>query len=690
MKKTLLNLFAIILAVSMVFTMAPLSMEKAYAEGTAAIDGMMYSVDEEYETAALYSLEDKEQSTITIPSGFNFEGRDYTVTSIRSSAFYYCTNLTTVTIPESVTSIEEGAFNDCTGLTTVNFGGSKAQWDAITGDGKPTGTGVTVNYAKEYPVFTTINGVAYVLNEENEERMATVTGYTADLPADVTIPPSVKYENEDFTVKSIKAFAFNECGTLKTITIPEGVTNIGNCAFWDSGLTSVTFAEGSKLTTIDEGAFAECQSLGTVTIPESVTSIGENAFENCTGMTTITIPESVTSIGKNAFSGCSGLTTVNFGGSKSQWDAITGDGKPTGVTLNYAKYYPVFTTINGVAYVLNEDRTATVTRYTDDLPADVIIPLSVTYENKEYSVTSLGNNAFTRCSALKTIKLPDSLIRIGNYAFRWSGLESIIISASVTSIGWEAFLDAKQLTTVAFAEGSLIKAIPENTFYGCTNLATITIPESVTSIGKNAFYGCTGLTTVNYGGSKSQWDAITGEGKPTNVTVICAKEYPAPTTVGGVVYLLNENGTATVTGYTADLPAEVIIPQSIKYENEDFSVKSIKDFAFMDCSSLKNITIPEGVTNIGNCAFWDSGLTSVTFEEGSKLTTIDAGAFAGCQSLGAITIPEGVTSIKKNAFYSCNSMETITIPESVTSIGEYAFYNCFSMTTITIPESVTS
>ena len=380
--------------------------------------------------------------------------------------------------------------------------------------------------------------------------------------------------------------------------------------------------------------------------------------------------------------------------------------------------------------MLNEDRTATVSGHTDDLPAEVTIPQSVPYgeEAEEYtvtsigakafydcealktiklpdSITSIGDNAFIYCGALETIKLPDSLIRIGNYAFRWSGLTTITIPASVTSIGKEVFLSAEQLTTVVFAEGSAITTIPRGMFYGCSNLGPIEIPESVTSIGYYAFYncksmttitipvsvtsieegafkGCTGLTTINYGGSQYQWDAITGDGKPANVTVICAKEYPAPTTVGGVVYLLNENGTATVTGYTADLPAEVIIPQSIKYENEDFSVKSIKDFAFMDCSSLKNITIPEGVTSIGNSAFWDSGLTSVTFEEGSKLTTIDAGAFAGCQSLGAITIPEGVTSIENGAFYSCRSMETISIPESVTSIGENAFSRCAGLTTV--------
>ena len=601
MKKTLLNLFAIILAVSKVFTMAPLSMEKAYAEGTAAINGMMYSVDEEYETAALYGLEKetREQSTITIPSGIYFEGY-YTVTSIRRGAFDYCTNLTTVTIPESVTSIEEDAFNYCTGLTTVNYGGSKYQWDAITGDGKPTN--VTVNFAKEYPASTTVGGVVYLLNENGT---ATVTGYTADLPAEVIIPQSIKYENEDFSVKSIKDFAFMDCSSLKNITIPEGVTNIGNCAFWDSGLTSVTFEEGSKLTTIDAGAFAGCQSLGaitipegvtsikknafyscnsmeTITIPESVTSIGEYAFYNCFSMTTITIPESVTSIGENAFSGCAGLTTVNFGGSKSQWDVITGDGKPANVTVNFAKEYPASTTINGVVYVLNEDRVAKVEGYTEALQAEVTILPSVSYKDEDYTVTSIGEsafrecnnltsitipdsvksietkafyvcealetiklpdsiisigiNAFTNCGALKTIKLPDSLTSIGNYAFRWSGLESIIIPASVTSIGSEAFLGSSALTSVEFAEGSAITTIPIGLFSGCGKLEPIEIPEGVKSIGESAFYHCYSMTTitipesvtsirngafqsvpltaVNFGGSKSQWDAITGEGKP--------------------------------------------------------------------------------------------------------------------------------------------------------------------------------
>ena len=126
---------------------------------------------------------------------------------------------------------------------------------------------------------------------------------------------------------------------LQTITIPEGVTSIGDSAFKGcTGLTSITIPEG--VTSIGNYAFQNCSSLTSITIPNSVTSIGSSAFQNCTSLTSITIPEGVTSIGDSAFNGCSGLKTINYTGTEEQWNAISkGKNWNYGTSLNVIYNY---------------------------------------------------------------------------------------------------------------------------------------------------------------------------------------------------------------------------------------------------------------------------------------------------------------------------------------------------------------
>ncbi|MBQ5778465.1 MAG: leucine-rich repeat domain-containing protein [Paludibacteraceae bacterium] len=150
----------------------------------------------------------------------------------------------------------------------------------------------------------------------------------------------------------------------------------------------------------------------------------------------------------------------------------------------------------------------------------------------------------------------------------------------------------------------------------------------------------------------------------------------------------NESKTASVTyrgyglwDYSDEYTGEVVIPSTVTYEGEEYSVKSIGDDAFFECSSLTTITLPEGVTEIGRGAFgYCTSLTSITLPEGVK--SIGDDAFFECSSLTSITLPEGVTEIGRGAFANCSSLTSITLPESVTSIGEVAF-DCSSLASIT-------
>ncbi len=193
-------------------------------------------------------------------------------------------------------------------------------------------------------------------------------------------------------------------------------------------------------------------------------------------------------------------------------------------------------------------------------------------------------------------------------------------------------------------------------FEGCSGLTSVTIPNSVTSIGYKAFYGCSGLTAVNYTGTIAQWCGID------------FSPYSNPTIYS---HTLSINGS---------LLTNLVIPEV---------VTEIKPYAFRGCSGLTSVTIPDGVTSIGSQAFEDcSGLTSVTIP--NSVTSIGSSAFSGCSGLTSVTIGSGVTSIGNSAFWGCSGLTSVTIPDGVTSIGNGAFEDCSGLTSVTIGSGVTS
>ena len=246
---------------------------------------------------------------IVIPETVTYMNRTRKVTSI-GFAFYKCSNLTSVTIPNSVTSIKEWAFKDCTGLTSVTIGNSVSliEWEAFDGC-----TGLKKVIISDIAAWCEITfDLSYHGTNEQLACWSNPLFYAHHLFSD---------ENTEITnlvipnsVTSINRNAFCGCSGLTSVTIPNSVTSIGNYAFYGcSGLTSVTI--GNNVTTIGQYAFYNCRGLTSVTIPNSVTSIGNSAFEGCSGLKSVTIPNSVTSLGSSAFRDCSGLTSVTIGNS---------------------------------------------------------------------------------------------------------------------------------------------------------------------------------------------------------------------------------------------------------------------------------------------------------------------------------------------------------------------------------------
>ena len=246
------------------------------------------------------------------------------------------------------------------------------------------------------------------------------------------------------------------------------VSGIGTCT--DAEILIPPSYNGDKVTSIGGGAFQGCTGLTSIVIPDSVTSIRTVAFQGCSNLTSIDIPNSVTSIDITAFQGCSNLTEIRV-----------------------TEGNPVFHS-DGNCLIETKTKTLVLGFKNSVIPNDG-------------SVTSIGPLAFSTCSGLTSIDIPDSVTSIDLGAFsNCTGLTSIDIPDSVTNIGNSAFSDCSGLTSVTIPDS--VTSIGDMAFSSCTSLISIHIPTSVTSMGGSAFFKCFNLTDIYYTGTESEWNAI--------------------------------------------------------------------------------------------------------------------------------------------------------------------------------------
>ncbi|MCL2014161.1 MAG: leucine-rich repeat protein [Oscillospiraceae bacterium] len=507
------------------------------------------------------------------------------------------------------------------------------------------------------PAVLASNETEFAFNETT----GTVTGYTGS-SLDIEIPGTIN----GITVKAIGAWAFANQSDITNITIPNSVISIGDSAFeFCYALESIVIPD--NVVTIGEKAFGSHSKLASVTIGSSVETIGYQAFRgdqfSTPALASIHIPASVTSIGDRVFERCSSLAEITVDESN-----------------------PAYADIDGVLFNKAETR---LIRYPEN-------KTGITYDVPE-GVTAISAYAFEYSQKLTKITIPEGVTHIEERTFNYcTDLTDVTLPDGLKSIGNHAFYWCSSLLNINFPDG--LESIGEETFDQCSSLnnAINNMPDSVYSIGSRAFfrtnwYSSSDAVTprVMYVGKVAyEWIGV----MPENTELIQSNTDPAlklRTDTTGIADLAFSNDNFTQVGNnleSIDIPDSVVhIGYRAFYSNEGLTglnlgsgVKTIDREAFMYCTALESITIPNSVETIGSMAsasggafYGCVGLTDVTFENGLK--SIGAGTFSGCSGLTDIELPNGLEKIGSRAFENCTDLVGIIVPDSVESVGFHAF-----------------
>ena len=519
-----------------------------------------------------------------------------------------------------------------------------------------------------------VDGIYYKIN--GNEATVTYQGTIFNSMAysgDVVIPESVTYNGTTYSVTAIGNFTFYKCSGLTSVSIPNSVTSIGINVFYECiGLTSVTIP--NSVTSIGGGAFFSCSGLTSVTIPNSVITIGDDAFYGCSGLTSIFIPNSVTAIGYYAFYNCYELSDV-YCFSKS----------PSSISLG-----------NLVFYLEGEDYSGRTLHVLDNS--------SVYWYQEDTSWSQYFES------------IVESYFEVNGIYYSMLSESEVAVASSPYNNKYSGQIFIPE--TVAF-EGRtfVVTTINKSAFYGCGGLTSVNIPNSVTSIGKYAFEDCISLSNINVASDNPVYDSR------ENCNAII--ETASNTLIAGCNNTVIPHGIISI-GYGAFRESgitSIVIPGS---------VHTIGEKAFMQCESLTDVTLSEGLLLIDEEAFSETEITEIqlpeslvriveqAFEE-TPLKSITlpknvaflgneedyeddlyGGVFDYCYSLTEVNVDELNTTyascdgilmtkdMKSLLYFPCGRTGECVIPNTVTTIYNDAFDGCRGLTSVTIPSAVTT
>lgn len=590
------------------------------------------------------------------------------VQSIGREAFRKCTSLTSIAIPSSVNLIKSGAFGSCSNLTHISVASGNTIYDS-----REDCNGI---------IETSTNTLIYGCRITTIPQSVTAIGDGAFSSSDITstvIPSQIISIGED---------AFYGCTSLTNVTISENVTEIGDYAFADCIALTEVISMISTPFAIDESVFGRDKYMNqplsaTLYVPEGSkalyeTTTGWNQFQNIVEM------------------------------EEEQAQAIEIDG----IYYEIANAGIALKDIQQNVYPSDVEVAVVVASPNKEYNGDVVIPSAITYDGKTYAVALIGEGAFAEYKGeygydLRSVVIPNSVVAIAYEAFvESSTLERVEIPNSVTFIGENAFGDCESLSSIHLPDN--LTEIAAKTFKYCTSLTEIEIPAGVESIGKRAFGNCDNLTTIishiaepfdidinAFGiydsnrnwianpnttlyipwGTKALYEAANGwkefarivEPKLSSgdsfVASIIVNDESADATF--VVADSDNNYVCVGNGEPSSIDewteGSIVIPHTVVgSDGIEYQVKGLSDMAFFGCYAINSITMPEGITNIGNTAFYQ------------------------CTELTSVSLPESLQSIGEEAFLFCENLPEVIIPQNVTSIGLSAFYGCDNLTEVTV------
>lgn len=609
------------------------------------------------------------------------------LTSIGANAFAGCSVLPIVYLGSNVTTVGANAFQDCPDLVLV-LAGSDSSWGSYKDATTTVYTGVT---AANYGVLE--NGIHYILKASS----AAIVRYTFTNTNIINIPATISTK----PVTAIGKYAFYEAANIKQISIPSSVTSLGDNAFAEcTGVEKLTY-NAPAVSDLSPTANV-MQNIGTTApfglslrIGNSVTALPAYLFYNCSAITSVTMGENVQSLGKYLFYGCEGIPSIALGNQ---------------ITVLPDHLFYGCSRLETVTYSDNVTSFGKYLFYGCERLTSVSIPSAI---------TALPESVFYNCKSLKTLTVGKQITSIGANALAGcTGLTSLTYNIPAFSVQAGTFdgIGTTAANGVSVIIGNDVTTIPAEMFSGCTGITSLTIGSKVTELGDSAFAGCTGLTSLIYNATNATcrtdinnkvFERI-GTTAANGVSVTIGDSVTAlpsylfygctgirTLNVGKSLASLDINTFKNCSGVTFFYYNVASLATPANQETPFFfngelgyidmvigkDVVTIPDYLMSGAIELKSLSFEAGskCTTIGKCAFKGcGGITSLTFATDGNLRIIGEQAFYQCNAK-RIVIPHGVTTLNAQCFYQKSSassvLEYVILPSTITSLNEIAFFN---------------